>query len=159
VRYLKKGWDLKEFIEQLDSESSEYLGGRVFLPNDSLNSQNLYFVYSELTCSACVDYTFKTIREVFSVDFIAERVIIFLDSSNERLFNVLVSQNRLEGLHLFRASRMGLGFYGKVNPRPFFFTIDGNGSISTHHFVMQEFPERTQKYLEGLKHKQLIINP
>jgi hypothetical protein len=145
----------------IETKEKENLGKEindqvVFLGNDSLKTTmlselvkrpNLFFFFSEQTCTPCVENTVECIKAVFP-DYESDSEIYFISPDYPIRFRI-----NCYGKQLLTLEESKLGLKLENETVPFLFTIDTTLKVNHIHVVNKENFDRTLHFLQRIKSK------
>lgn len=149
-KYLLIYYELSPVVEELNAISDMQIGVKPPIRFDVFSESKLYFRYTELNCKVCVDDTFSIMKEKFSKEFLKNNVYLLIDYENERYLEFLKRRNNFYTNNIIKVPSDSI--FEEVDRLniPYFFSLNAEGQVDSFFIVMNELPERTSKYLNGL---------
>ncbi|NCB69925.1 MAG: hypothetical protein EOM47_13925 [Bacteroidia bacterium] len=124
-----------------------------FLGNDSLNTlrlidfvseNNVFFCFSEVTCTPCIEQTIEIVMKVFP-DYKQNENIIFVSPDYDKRY-----RDNCYGKKLLTLKHSKFGIPIEDTEAPFFLIINDRLQVISIHIVNNFDYDRTEKYLRDI---------
>lgn len=108
----------------------------------------LVYRYSDVSCSACVENEFHTLRQYFKKN--PEKVAIFCSYERESDMESFRRINLLK-YPIYKADKKAFAWDAEFYDRPYYFVLHPDMKVSDFYMPEMEFSEDSKAYLTGVE--------